>query len=317
MNSAKGDVDSWASDVESRLSKIGDAFKKGMEVAGAALVGATVAGTKELADYQDEQYNLSRTSQLTGAALDKVTESNRALSTQFAQSRSSLDAVSTSLGMISKTPDGINQLTKSVAELSQVSGSTNTDIASLDTQIAKLWGEGAPGIMKLNDAAIALKDTTGANEQATLSFVAAFGPLGKLVGVTDTQAEALGATFQQAGIDGTDAIQSIYTGTNALIKNVDSLTSKQDDMTKGTEKVGPAFTTAALEAQQKLGDIGRVFGETGEQIKTDLNNDYVGTLIKLGAKLRENAGDTSALQAATELFGTRGVKALMALGYSS
>jgi hypothetical protein len=119
-------VVSMASTVLGIIAPIGGAF-------------TTAFAIKAAADFQEELYDLERTSHLTGAALKEVTDYSRDLSTDLGQSRESLDKTATTLASIGKTPEGINKLTKSVAELAEVSGGSNVEIAAIEFQSLFSW----------------------------------------------------------------------------------------------------------------------------------------------------------------------------------
>lgn len=319
MDSAKSKFSSTTGEMESRATGMAGSIKASLS--SIIAVAAPLAGVFSAAfalnsviDFQEKSYSLERQSHLTGEALKQVTDYARNLSTTANQTTDSLMEVATTLASIDKSTDGLEKLTKSVADTSEISGKLNTDIADLDKAIAKAWGEGTPGILKLNNAAIGLKDAIGADETKTLSFVGTWGKYAQQVGETDTRTAAMGATFAALGVDGDSAMSEITRGTATLMTKIDSLTEASEKMSKATKNAPAQYTDAAKKAQSDLDEITKTFGESGEQIKADLDRDYYGTLVKLGGKLREHAGDLNALDASYTIFGRQGTQALISLG---
>lgn len=319
LESAKSSFSSAAEGIQAKGESMAGSIKGA--IGGILEVIAPLAGVfsaafavNSLISFQEQSYNLERQSKLTGDALKQVTDGVRDLSTNSNQSRDSLMGVASTLGLIDKSTSGIMTLTKSVADLAEVSGGVNTDIAALDVQIAKVWGEGTPGIERLNNAVIGLKSSLGADESTTLSFIGTWGKYLKQMGETDTQAAALSATFQNLGVDGDSAMSDISKGTSTLMTKIGTLTDTSEKMTKATKKQAAGYTDAAIEAQGKLSNIEKTFGESGQQIMTDLQNDFSGTIIKLGKQLSLHQHDLGALQSSYDIFGRKGTEALIDIG---
>jgi hypothetical protein len=319
LNSAKSIVSSAAGDIEAKGKSMSESLMgsiKGIADVVAPLAGVFSAGfaVQSIISFQEQTYSLERAAQMTGETLKKVTDGVRDLSTNCDQSRDSLMQVATSLAAIDKTPDGIIKLTQSVADLAEVSGGTNTDLAALDEQIAKVWGEGVPGIEKLNNTVIGLKSALGADEATTLAFVGTWGKFLQSMGVTDTQAAALDATFQKMGADGDSLMSGLQKGMMTLDTKIGKLEETSQKVTAVTKKGGGEATAQAKIATEQLNDIQTAFGENSHQIESDLETDFSGTIVKLAARLKQHQGDLELTNAATRVFGAGTVKALIQIG---
>ena len=316
LDGIKGDAESAFSGIESRASEMGGKIASAFSAIGISIGTALSIGASfnAIADQETQLDDLGRAAHLTGDALQEVADSNRDLSMESGQTRDSLNQVSTELGKIAKSPKDIDALTKSVSDFADINRVANTDVAGLDVKIGQVWGEGVPGITKLNEAATGLQSAIGAAADKTLDFTGKWGAYLKQMGTSDTQTAAFGATLNAVGLDGDSAMSEIQRGVAGLATKLGTLETAADKTSKTTKKGVTDVSAATVQAQQELEGITKTFGESGDQIQKDFDTDFTGTFMKLSEKLAASAGDMSAYNESVKLFGKQMTDAMIKAG---
>ena len=212
-----------------------------------------------------------------------------------------------------KGSDNITKLTKTFAQLQAVTGESGSGLAQDLIQLTRSMQQTGQAIDpgKMNQYASAVANVSanlGTSATSVTNFAQAIQPLGKVLGISETQLIGISGAFSKAGADGTAAATAfsqiaqiitndIQTG-NPQIKQFADLLGMTVDQFAAMEKTNPAQTISEL-----LDKLGKQ-GPASIRILQSLGLDGVRTLTAIqrvaqGGGLQE-PGSNAAISGAND-----------------
>ena len=267
MQAAAASTNDAVKSVE-RLGNAVDAlFKKAgrrLELFSAGSLAGIGAAVASLSQLDAALSKVRATNSLTGGGtnIGKLSGDLRALSTQIPISSSQLAGLATTIqGLGNKGSENISKLTKTFAELQAATGESGAGLAQDLTQLTRsMQGAQAaadPDRMKQYASAVAsVSANLGTSATAVTNFAQAIQPMGKILGVTETQLLGIAGAFSKAGADGGAAATAfnqiaqiinndMRTG-NPQIKQFADLLGVSVDQFAKMQGSSPASTLSAL-----------------------------------------------------------------------
>lgn len=179
------------------------------------------------------------------------------------------------------------------------------EIAEATTKVLNLYSLGTESVDQVLSVANSLSNTMATDAKQIFSFLEGFTSANSL-GILNEQAQAIGATFISLGQDPHDAATRFQTALSTL---------------NGKGMTDAAAVVAKSEsALQRLSKISGVAIETlnnekavADALVTAMNTDIVGAGIAVATAIGELETNTQRLDAADEIFGKVGAKAMMTL----
>lgn len=318
MNSVKGKFSSFASDLESRGSRIssalGSALKTGL-VAGTAAVGAAlVGGTKAFADYEKGMASVSKTTGLTGADLKKLGDELRSMATAGPVTVGELEKIAAAAGSLGIESSKIGDFTKVMSDMAVAFEMDAEIVTTAMADIGNVYGVPVEGMGKLGSQINALENQMSATAPQIIDFMSAFGGTAAMFGESAESTAAFGATLSELGVKGPVAATQLRSGILQMTQATDVSEAK---IKKYAKEMGISVEEATAQfgkGQENLAKMARLMGVPIEQLKKDIDTDLYGALIKMGQAFKGIEGDTEKAAEAQKIFGAYGYSALIKLG---
>ena len=257
MAAANQSTNSLTASLDKLSNGIDNVFKKAghrMELFSAGSIAGIGAAVTSLAALDAQMGKVRATASLAGGTnVPQLAAGLRQLSTQIPMSTSQLAALATSIQSLGvKGSAQITSLTKTFAQLQAVTGESGAGLAQDIGQLSKSMGQNLdPNKMKAYASAVAnLSANLGTSATSITNFAQAIQPMGKLLGLTETQLLGIAGAFSKAGADGTAAATAfsqmaqiitndIQTG-NPQIKQFADLLGMTSDQFVQLEKSNPS-----------------------------------------------------------------------------
>jgi hypothetical protein len=200
----------------------------GVVAAGAALAGIAALGAgvvvagRELYDlgqvWDDVADSLAVRTATLGPALDKLTGAVKNLAPATASSIGDIGSV---VGQVSQalrlSGSELTSVSKSILDLNRITGD-NLNIRDLGKAFRGFGIEAADQVPTL-DALYRASAATGLSVNELISAVTSAGPAARLMGLDLTQTASLLASFNEAGVDGSKALNSLGIAAKNLAKD--------------------------------------------------------------------------------------------------
>lgn len=312
LGSARGDVDSWASGVESRTSKlgsaIGGALKTGMLAAGAAAAGAATAGLVAYKDLESASASAaSKSVEVNGKTTEEIKK-------QYDSLKEHVESVSRDLGAstifdpteVAKTYDvlaakGVNIATIGKTQLLpflDLAAASQSDLASVTDLVAgsiNAFGLSMNDSQKVADmyakglnASSASQETFNyALRQGGATAAAAGMPLNEYLAIVGKLTDK-NYTGEQSGAALKTALMGLYKETPVLDAALKKLGLTYADVDPRAHKF--LDTIDLLKSKNAdIGDFGSVFTESSGAIMQALSEDTKG-VRELTASIADSDG---------------------------
>jgi hypothetical protein len=227
MASAEGSTNKVL-DALSRLNTATDQLFKSagrkLEIVSASTMVGIGAAVESLARLDKQMSQVRATAVLAGGtSVPNLTRSLQVLSTVVPASTSDLAAMATTIqGLGVQGSQNIAKLTETFTKLQAVTGESGQSLASNMIRLTQSMGHDVdPQRMEAYASAVAnLKANLGASAEAITSFAQAIQPMGKLIGLTETQILGLSGAFAKAGADSGPAYNAFNQLTTMLINDL-------------------------------------------------------------------------------------------------
>lgn len=293
MNSVKGKFSSFASDLESRGSRIssalGSALKTGL-VAGTAAVGAAlVGGTNAFADYEKGMASVSKTTGLTGADLKKLGDELRSMATAGPVTVGELEKIAAAAGSLGIESSKIGEFTKVMSDMAVAFEMDAETVTTAMADIGNVYGVPVEGMSKLGSQINALENQMSATAPQIIDFMSAFGGTAAMFGESAESTAAFGATLSELGVKGPEAATQLRSGILQL-------------------------TQSTKDGQANMETMAKMMGISVAELADMIDKDLYGSLIKMGKTFKGIEGDTKKAAEAQKIFGAYGYSALIKLG---
>lgn len=248
----------------------------GVVAAGAALVGIAALGAgvvvagKELYDlgqvWDDVADSLATRTATLGPALEKLTGAVRNLAPATA---SSIGDIGNVVGQVSQalrlSGSELTSVSKSILDLDRITGQ-QTNIRDLG-KVFRGFGVDAGDQVSTLDSLYRASAATGIGVNELLSAVTAAGPAARLMGLDLSETASLLATFNEAGIDGEKALNSLGIAAKNLAKDgIAPAAGLRDTLTQIEGLIAAGDEAGAVNLGAKI--FGRGYGPILDAIRS-------------------------------------------------
>lgn len=248
----------------------------GVVAAGAALAGIAALGAgvvvagRELYDlgqvWDDVADSLAVRTATLGPQLDKLTNAVKNLAPATA---SSIGDIGNVVGQVSQalrlSGSELTTVSKSILDLDRITGQ-QTNIRDLG-KVFRGFGVDAADQVPTLDALYRASAATGLSVNELLSAVTAAGPAARLMGLDLSQTASLLATFNEAGIDGEKALNSLGIAAKNLAKDgIAPAAGLRDTLTQIEGLIAAGDEAGAINLGTKI--FGRGYGPVLDAIKS-------------------------------------------------
>ncbi|MFA5407788.1 MAG: phage tail tape measure protein, partial [Bacilli bacterium] len=285
LRSAKGDVDSWASDVESRTSKLGSSIgglaKTGLLAAGAAAVGVTTAGLSSYRDLEEASSHAAskavdvygKSTEEIGAEYDKLLKHVQDVSADVGASTvfSDIEVAKTfdalAAGGIDISNVGRNQLLPFM-NLASSTGEDLTDVTDLLTGSMASFGYSMEDSETIADQ-LAMAMNGSKASMSTLNYALRQG--GSTASATGMELSEFSAivgvmadrnyTGEQSGAALKTALLSLYTPTKVQREAMEKLGITYDQVDPRVHNFRDTLKLLIDEGAD-IGDFGQIFTDS-------------------------------------------------------
>jgi TP901 family phage tail tape measure protein len=285
LRSAKGDVDSWASDVESRTSKLGSSIaglaKTGLLAAGAAAVGVTTAGLSSYRDLEEASSHAAskavdvygKSTEEIGAEYDKLLKHVQDVSADVGASTvfSDIEVAKTfdalAAGGIDISNVGRNQLLPFM-NLASSTGEDLTDVTDLLTGSMASFGYSMEDSETIADQ-LAMAMNGSKASMSTLNYALRQG--GSTASATGMELSEFSAivgvmadrnyTGEQSGAALKTALLSLYTPTKVQREAMEKLGITYDQVDPRVHNFRDTLKLL-IDKGADIGDFGQIFTDS-------------------------------------------------------
>lgn len=218
MDQAAGSTQQVVGAVDTLTQKLGNLAKSSGRMAmgfGAKEVATITAATAAYAAYERQMTSLSvqaatlnRTMDAQNRVFSSYSASVNALRDNFGTTTREAAGLVETLSRISDRTAPIDKMADSFTRLSMATGESSSTLASGMMQLQRTMGTPNRDIEKMNNQLLVLSKNSGASAEQILSFANNIAPIGRLVGITQTDVQSFSSAFIRAGQDGYRASQS-------------------------------------------------------------------------------------------------------------
>ena len=260
MDQSAMSTDKLGKSIDSLGQKINNLTKS----AGKKLLGITAAdvalitgATAAWASYEKQMARLQAQAAIVGRGregeqkqMKEYTESVKGLRKEFGTTTSEAAALTQAIAKMADQTRGIKDLSHTFVEMSQATGESSTGLATSLLNLQKIMGTPQSTTQKYADQLTYL--AAGANTSATAlaEFSAQIAPMGRAIGMTQTEVTGFSNMFIKAGQDGyqaatafnkvtQDITQAVQSGSPVMNKyaNLLGVTTEQFKNMTGAEQV--------------------------------------------------------------------------------
>lgn len=238
-----------------------------LEIVSAGSMAGIGAATVSLAQFDAQLRQVRATASLTGGTdVPKLANNIRAMGADIPVTTQELTSLATVIqGLGVKGAAQITALTKTFAELGAVTGESSAGLANSLIGLTRSMGNNLdPNQMKSYASAVAnVAANLGTSATAVTQFAQAIQPLGKLLGLTETDLIGISGAFAKAGADGGPAFNAFNQMATLLIND---LQTGNPQIKQFADLMG--MTTASFEKMAKANPaemINSVFNNLGSQ----------------------------------------------------
>lgn len=293
LNSAKGDVESWASGVESRVGKIGSAIgsalKTGAVAGTVALAGVATAGVKTYMDIESaaadaaSKMDLSaiaqKSGQTTEQAFDSVKEHVMGLADELGQlNTNAFDPTQIAQACANLAAGGFDIASASAADLQDVlalATATNYDLSDSASMAMSTMNQFGMTVSDMGHISDVYATAAGKSAASMTDFDYAMqqaGPVAKGVGMSFEELTARVSKLADAGYSGEKSGTALRTAFMALSSPTKTQTETLEKLGLTYADVDPKVHTFSetmdllLSKGADIYDFGEIYGKEGAAI---------------------------------------------------
>lgn len=350
MTSSASATDAVVASVDLLSQKIANLSKSagkgliGISAADTAVITATTAAyaswENQMSSLQAQAGILSRTMTEQDRTFRTYATSVNNLRSEFGQTTGEAQQLVQILSRMSDNTSSISNLSQVFSRMSQATGESTTALSSSLLQLQKTMGTPQRDTEKYANALTSLSASANTSASEIANFAQQIAPVGRLVGMTQTDIMGVSQAFIKSGQDGfraatvfnkmmTDINHATQTGSPDLAKytNLLGVTTEQFKEMSGTEQIvkifeqinrlGPnavsALNQMGLDGARSIQAITAMSQQTGglgtsiQQARAAMNDDSTGRGSKaaMSGLFDELARTRQELQMTAEAFGER------------
>lgn len=211
------------------------------------------------------------------------------------------------VGQLSKLTDhtaGISNLSRTFTQMSNATGESATTLATSVLNLQRVMGTPQRDTKAYADQLTTLAASSSTSASALADFASQIGPIGRLIGQSQTDITGVAAAFTKAGQEG-------YMASNAYSKIVSDIAyatqSGSPDLAKYANLVGMTVDQFnKLEGSEKVINIFERLNSLGPSAITELNRmglDGMRTMRALTAVSQQTGGIGAAISSARQAYG--------------
>jgi TP901 family phage tail tape measure protein len=278
----------------------------------AAITAATAAYAayeKQMSQLQAQSVTLDRSTARSKATMETYERSVKNLRATFGTTTAEAAQLTQQLSKIADRTTPIAKLSETFVKMSNATGESSIALAQSVLGLQRAMGTPQRDTQRYADQLTTL--ASGANTTATAlgDFASQLAPLGRMVGMSQTDITGVATAFTKAGQDGfqastafskmvSDIAQATQTGSPDLAKyaNLVGVTVEQFKQLSGTEQIVKTFDS---------------LNKMGPRAITELNNlglDGMRTMRAITAMSQQSGGIGAAIQQSRAAFGNGSVE---------
>ena len=208
--------------------------------------------TQASMDFESAMTGVAKTTDLSDAELERMTDSIRDMSTEIPASTEEIAAVAEAAGQLGIQKDALLDFTETMTMLGTATNMTAEDAATALARFANITGMSADNYGRLGSVIVDLGNNFATTESEITQMGTRLASGGKLAGLTEPQIMALAAAMSSVGIEAEAGGTAMTQTLNAIEKSVaiggDSLTEFARISGMSAEQFTAAWNDDALSA---------------------------------------------------------------------
>lgn len=314
MQQSAAQTDQLTQSVDRVSTKIGDITRSaGRKLVGIGLLdaGAITAGTAAWAAYEKQMVNLksqaevmTRVTTAQSNSMNTYRKSVTALRSEFGTTTSSAALLTQTLAKMSDGTKAIQPLAVTFSKLSKATGEDTQTLAQSLLNLQKIMGTPQTETRRYADQLTQLAASANTTAAGLADFSSQIAPIGRQIGLTQTEVTGISKAFIKAGQDGYGAA----TAFTRMMSDISYATqSGSPDLAKYANLIGVTVNQfKAMSGVEKITSIFETLNQMGPRAITELNRmglDGARTIRAITAMSQQTGGLGASIQEARESFG--------------